>query len=176
MKNTMFPPDLAIQQIDKMVIPASVYDLVINRKKLLLKKYLEQHPKLMFNIAHFNQDLKVTNQYSCDQKCQCPYQVPWVTQFGKESGKGNNVYLSFIQQVDLYRYMIRYWYPSPKTSNMRFLSMVALGTLQELKVAKTYIGAGLDACVTGNRDVIVGKNFANNYQFIQYLDKNQIWL
>jgi len=99
-----------------------------------------------------------------------------VTQFGKESGKGNNVYMSFIQQVDLYRYMIRYWYPSPKTSNMRFLSMVALGTLQELKVAKTYIGAGLDACVTGNRDVIVGKNFANYYQFIQYLDKNQIWL
>ena len=44
-------------------------------------------------------------------------------------------------------------------------------TLQELKVAKTYIGAGLDACVTGNRDVIVGKNFVNNYQFIEYLDR-----
>ena len=172
----ILPLENKIQQIDKQVIPNAVYDLVIERKKLQLKKYLEQHPKLMFNISQFNQALKVSNNYECQNKCNCAYKIPWVTKYGADNGKGNNVYLSFTQQVELYRYMIRYWYPSPQISNMRFLSMVALGTLQELKLDKTLIGEGKNPCVVGQKDVIVGKVFDTNYQFLQYLNNNYIWL
>lgn len=175
-KNMILPIDNNIEEIDKQVIPAAVYDLVIERKALQLKKYLEQHPTLMFNIAKMNQALKVSNQFACDNKCNCAYQLPWVTQYGKTNGLGKSVYLSFTQQVELYRYMIRFWYPYPKISNMRYLSMIALGTLQQLKLAKSMIGAGKDACVVGKTNVVVGKNFKSNYQFIRYLDDNFIWL
>ena len=99
-----------------------------------------------------------------------------MTKYGKDNQKGNSIYLSFTQQVELYRYMIRYWYPSPQISNMRYLSLIALGTLQQLKLAKTLIGEGKNPCVVGNKDVIVGKDFSSNYQFIKYLDNHYIWL
>jgi hypothetical protein len=172
----ILPLENKIQQIDKEIIPNAVYDLVMNRKKIQLKKYLEQHPKLMFSIAQFNQALKVSNNYASQNKCNCAYQIPWVTKYGADNNLGNSVYLSFTQQVEEYRYMIRYWYPSPKISNMRFLSMIALGTLQELKLDKTMIGQGKNPCVVGQKDVIVGKVFDSNYQFLDYLNKHYIWL
>ncbi len=172
----IIPLENKIEQIDREIIPNAVYDLVINRKALKLKKYLEQHPKLMFNIAQFNQALKVSNQYAAQNKCNCAYQIPWVTKYGADNGKGNSIYLSFTQQVEEYRYMIRYWYPYPKISNMRYLSMIALGTLQELKLDKTMIGEGKNPCVVGQKNVIVGRVFQSNYQFLRYLDNNYIWL
>ncbi len=172
----ILPLENKIQQIDKEIIPNAVYDLVINRKPLLLKKYLEQHPKLMFAIAQFNQALKVSNQYAAQNKCNCAYQIPWVTKYGADNNLSNKIYLSFTQQVEEYRYMIRYWYPSPKISHMRYLSMIALGTLQELKLDKTLIGEGKNPCVVGQKDVIVGKVFDSNYQFLDYLNKHYIWL
>ena len=169
--------EVTTQDLDKLLIPNPVYDLVIERKTKELKKYLEQHPKLMFNIAEFNQALKVSNQYAAQQKCNCSYQIPWLPYYSAQKGiRFGQLYITFTQQVDLYRYMIRYWYPSPQISNMRYLSLIALGTLQELKQAKQYIGAGKDPCVVGNKDVIVGKCFVNNYQFVQYLDNHYIWL
>jgi hypothetical protein len=175
-RKMILPLENKVQQIDRVIIPNAVYDLVIERKTLQLKKYLEQHPKLMFNIAQFNQTLKVSNQYASDNKCNCAYQLPWVTKYGATNNLGKSIYLSFTQQVEMYRYMIRYWYPYPKISNMRYLSMVALGTLQELKLAKTMIGEGKNPCVVGQKDVIVGKTFSSNYKFIQYLDNHYIWL
>ncbi len=172
----MILPTQNIKEIDRQIIPNAVYDLVINKDKTALTKYLEQHPKLMFKIAQFNQTLKVANNYATYNKCACAYELPWVTKYGAEKGIGATLYISFIQQVDLYRYMIRYWYPSPQISNMRFLSMVALGTLQNLKLAKTLIGEGKNACVQGKNRIILGKNFRSNYQFIRYLDDNYIWL
>ncbi len=173
----MITLDNNVKLLDKYVIPAGVYDFVINRNIIQLKKYLEQHPKLLFKIAQFNQQLKLANQYAADNKCLCAYTIPWVTTYANCYNMGQRrVCLTFTQQVNLYRYMIRYWYPSPEMSNTRFLSMVALGTLQELKLAKQYIGAGKDPCVVGNKEVIVGKNFSSNYQFVEYLDNHYIWL
>lgn len=174
----LMPLENKVTQIDKLIIPHAVYDLVIERRTIALKKYLEQHPTLMFNIAQFNQALKVSNQYSAQNKCNCSYRIPWYTQYSFDNEYNGKLFLSFTQQVDLYHYMIRYWYPvkEPQQSHMRFLSSVALGTLQELKQAKQYIGAGKDPCVVGQKDVIVGKNFTSNYQFVQYLDNHYIWL
>ncbi len=172
----ILPLNNNVSLIDKEVIPNVLYDWVLERKTMRIKKYLENHPRLMFQIAQFNQALKVSNQYAANNKCNCAYQVPWVTKYGKDNQKGNSIYLSFTQQVELYRYMIRYWYPSPQISNMRYLSLIALGTLQQLKFAKTLIGEGKNPCVVGNKDVIVGKDFSSNYQFIKYLDNHYIWL
>jgi hypothetical protein len=172
----IIPLNNNISLIDKEVIPNVLYDWVLERKTIKIKKYLENHPRLMFQIAQFNQALKVSNQYAANNKCNCAYQIPWITKYGKDNQKGNSIYLSFTQQVELYRYMIRYWYPSPQISNMRYLSLIALGTLQQLKLAKTLIGEGKNPCVVGNKDVIVGKDFSSNYQFIKYLDNHYIWL
>jgi hypothetical protein len=50
--------------------------------------------------------------------------------------------------------MIKYYYPSPTISNMRYLSNIALGIIQELSLYRYYLGNNLDFCTPLNKPYI----------------------
>lgn len=148
-------------ELDKLLLPAVLYNAVLNRRKVFITKYLEKHPKLALKILQFNQTLKMANSYNAQNKCGCPYTIPWFTQYQKTNNK--KLVISFNQQVDMYRYMIRYWYPSTSISNMRYLSNIALQLLLNISMAWYYISNNLQPCIQNSLKVY---KINNVYQFM----------
>ena len=151
------------QELDKLVLPAVLYNAVINKRKNVILKYLEKHPKLALKIFNFNQTLKIASSYKAEDKCGCFTTIPWFTQYQKEQNKPRMI-ISFTQQNELYRYMIQYWYPYPNISNMRYLSNLAMGLLQNVKLAWSYIGNNLQPCY--NQNLWKSEKIENVYQFL----------
>ena len=155
-------------ELDKLILPAVLYNAVINKKKNVIIKYLEKHPQLALKIFGFNQTLKIANSYKAQNKCGCFTTVPWVTYYQKENNKSRTI-ISFTQQNEIYRYMIQYWYPSPDISNMRYLSNIALTLLLNVKLAWSYIGNNLEPCY--NKNLWMTKKIDNPYELAMIVRK-----
>jgi len=116
------------QEMDKYLIPAAIYNETLNKHTLKIQKYFITHPKLMLSFVGYNGALKLANQLAYNKKCGCFYKMPWKTYYDEVFGT-KNTSLTFPQQVEEYRYMILNWYPSPRLSNMQYLSQIALGMI-----------------------------------------------
>jgi hypothetical protein len=158
------------KEIDEAIIPEVIYNETINKEKEKIQDYFILHPKLLLSFVGYNSALKLANQLAYNKKCGCFYNIPWLTYYGSQ----NNVKittLSFAQQVQQYRFMIRYWYPSPEISNMQYLSNIALGMLLQIKQYRYYQSNNLEDC-----KIFQQKYYKNNFQsqkaFINYLNIN----
>ena len=113
------------QELDRYLIPHEIYDLTLEKNTKKIKEYFYTHINLMTQFVGFNSKLKIANNLASDRKCGCFYNVPWKTQWASENNVNKSILL-FNLQVREYRYMIKYWYPSPQMSYMRYLSSIAL--------------------------------------------------
>lgn len=156
-------------ELDKLALPAPLYNAVINRRKGVILNYLEKHPQLAIKIFQFNQTLKMANSYKSQNKCGCFISVPWYTYYQKTEKKPK-LFLSFTQQNELYRYMIVNWYPYPTISNMRYLSNLALGLLQNVRLAWSYIANNLQPCIYNN-SLLKTYKINNVYDFFNVANK-----
>ena len=150
MSSAFILPTETDSEIDIAIIPNEMYDITINRQKIKIQEYFVKHPKLMFSFIGYNSALKLANQLAYDKKCKCSYLIPWITKYQVENNT-NSVKLTFSQQVSEYRYMILNWYPSPNISNMRYLSNIALGIIQDLGLYRYYLGNNLQGCGVSNK-------------------------
>ena len=130
--------------IDRNIIPNEIYNETINKEKDAIIKYFFKHPLLMFQFVGYNGALKLSYQLSSQKKCNCFYKFPWVTYYGAQNDI-TNVALAFSQQVQEYRYMIQFWYPSPEMSYMRYLSNIALNIIQDIGVYRYNLSNNLNA-------------------------------
>jgi hypothetical protein len=153
MSSAFILPTETDSEIDIAIIPNEMYDITINRQKIKIQEYFITHPKLMFSFIGYNSSLKLANQLAYDKKCKCSYLIPWVTKYQVENNT-NSVKITFSQQVTEYRYMILNWYPSPNISNMRYLSNIALGIIQDLGLYRYYLGNNLQGCNLSNKPYI----------------------
>jgi len=156
------------KDIDSAIIPEVIYNETINKEKEKIENYFILHPKLLFSFVGFNGALKLANQLSSDKKCGCYYKIPWVTHYATI----NNIIgvdLSFSQQVDLYRYMILYWKPSPEISYMQYLSQIALGMIQDIKQFLYYRTNNLEYCSLNTKKYYIN-NFTSQKSFLDYIN------
>lgn len=162
-------------ELDTAIIPNEIYDITINRNKTAIQDYFIENPRLMFSFVGFNSALKLANQLSSDRKCGCFYNIPWITKYQVDNDL-NKIKLTFSQQVSEYRYMIQYYYPSPTISNMRYLSNIALGIIQELGLYRYYLGNNLESCTLLNKPYIkkvFGDNKKKLYVYILNIFSNK---
>jgi hypothetical protein len=158
------------EDMDMYLIPNAIYKETINKHKLKIQEYFIKNPKIMFSFVGFNGALKLANQLAYNKKCGCFYTIPWTTYYDHIYGT-KSTSLTFAQQVDEYRYMILNWYPSPRISNMQYLSQIALGMILEIKQYWYYIQNNLSDCTLFQKDWY--KNNFNNERILRlYILKN----
>jgi len=156
------------KDIDIAIIPEVIYNETINKEKEKIENYFILHPKLLFSFVGYNSALKLANQLSSDKKCGCYYKIPWITHYGTINNI-TGVDLSFSQQVELYRYMILYWKPSPEISYMQYLSQIALNMIQDIKQFLYYRTNNLEYCSLNTKKYYIN-NFTSQKSFIDYLN------
>ena len=154
------------KEVDRLLIPNVIYDDTISRNTDELIKYFINNPNLTVQFVGFNGALKLSNQLASQQKCSCFYTVPWVTQFAYLNNKDKTILL-FNQQLKQYRYMIRYWYPSPQQSYMRYLSSIALNIILNIK---RYSYNSQNNLNTENVYFIYSDYFTNEQEFRIYVN------
>ena len=155
--------------LDKALIPHVIYDYTINKQREKIESYFILHPLLMFSFVGYNGQLKLANQLAANKKCGCYYNIPWITQWDVDNNVKKTT-LSFTQQVEQYRYMILYWYPSPEISYMQYLSEIALGMILQIKQYIYYITNNLEPCSLYQQKYYKD-NFQNSRQFLVYINK-----
>ena len=155
------------KELDKLLIPHEIYDMTLNRQTKKIELYFISNPKLMFSFVGFNSKLKHSDYLSSNRKCGCFYEMPWLTQYAYENNLTKSILL-FNQQVSFYRYMIKYWYPNSELSNLRYLSSIALGMIQNIYRFNYNLENNLatDACFT---KLSYMKNFKNLQEVINYI-------
>jgi hypothetical protein len=158
------------QEMDMYLIPNAIYNETINKNKIKIQEYFILHPKLLLSFVGFNGALKLSNQLASNKKCNCFYTMPWKTYYD-EVFQTKNTTLTFAQQVDEYRYMILNWYPSPRISNMQYLSQIALGMILDIKQYNYYLSNNLSVCTIYNKDWYKN-NFTNEKLFKLYIIQN----
>lgn len=144
--------------LDKALIPQVIYNETINKQREKVQDYFILHPLLMYSFVGYNGALKLANQLSYNKKCGCFYNIPWLTHWAFENNKKKTI-LSFAQQVDEYRYMILYWYPSPEISYMQWLSQIALGMILQISQYNYYLQNNLQNC-----SIFQTKYYKNNFK------------
>jgi len=156
------------EELDTFLIPNEIYDLTINRETKSIQKYFfQENPKLMFSFIGFNSKLKMSNQLLNDRKCSCFYKMPWITKYQVTNNTDSSILL-FSQQIQIYKYMIKNWYPSPSMSHMRYLSSIALGMIQQLKQFNYYVNNNLSCHGILCEDYIKGV-FTSERQLMKYI-------
>ena len=120
------------KELDRLLIPNEIYDLTLQKDTEAIEKYFILNLDLMAQFVGFNSTLKKANSLASERKCGCFYKIPWITRWAYENNQKKTILL-FNQQVKEYRYMIRYWYPSPEISYMRYLSAIALNLFLIIK-------------------------------------------
>ncbi len=158
------------EDMDTYLIPNAIYNETIHKQKLKIQEYFITHPKLMFAFVGFNGALKLANQLAYNKKCGCFYTMPWKTYYDEVYGT-QSTSLTFAQQVEEYRYMILYWYPSPKISHMQYLSQIALGMILEIKNYWYYIQNNLYDCTILQKGWYKN-NFPSERAFRLYIFQN----
>ena len=155
------------KELDRLLIPNEIYDITIQKDTDAIEKYFLKNIRFMSQFVGFNSYLKKANYLASDRKCGCFYKVPWITKWASENNETKTILL-FNQQVKEYRYMIRYWYPSPEISYMRYLSSIALGMIQNIYRFNYNLENNLatDLCFT---KLNYTKNFKNLQEVINYI-------
>lgn len=149
------------EEIDKLLIPNKLYDLTINKNTDGLKRIFFEDTALCINLVSFNTQLKNSNSLASQKKCSCFYKIPWTTKYANENNLKKTILL-YDQQLEEYRYMIRYYYPSPQQSYMRYLSNIILTILYDLKRFLYNQDNNLDTDAIFHRYI---KFFKNKYDF-----------
>ena len=157
------------KEMDTSIIPYKIYDETINKKKLKIQNYFILHPDLMFSFVGYNGALKLANQLASTKKCGCFYNIPWITYYD-HINKTKQTTLTFSQQVEEYRYMIKFWYPSPEISYMQYLSQIALGMILDINRFYYNITNNLDTCTLFSKKWYT-HNFNNPKIFLNYISK-----
>ena len=161
------------EELDTLLIPNEIYEQTIDHNKDYLIKYFLDNPKLMLSFSGFNSKLKQANQLASEKKCGCFYNVPWITKYAANKGIKKTILL-FGQQVSEYRYMIQYWYPNQESlkpqSNMRYLSMIALKILLDIKRFNYNLQNNLDFNVCCKNNIYL-EYFPNGRTLINYIQK-----
>jgi hypothetical protein len=165
-------PDQQGKELDRLLIPNEIYDITLTKDTEAIKKYFYKNPKLLANFIGYNSALKLANQLASDRKCGCFYELPWVTRFQFEN-KTKKTILPFSLQVKEYRYMIRYWYPSPDISYMRYLSSIALQLIQVISRYLYNLQNNLDTvnttCTKELRDLLGNRKALEYFYSLFYL-------
>jgi hypothetical protein len=155
--------------LDTAIIPNAIYNETIAKQTEKIANYFIKNPKLLLSFVGYNSKLKQAEQLTYNKKCGCFYNIPWLTYYGSKNNTPITT-LSFGQQVQEYRYMIRYWYPSPEISHMQYLSNIALSMILDIKQFRYYRSNNLDNC-----KIFIRKYYTNNFTeqrvFINYLNK-----
>jgi hypothetical protein len=157
------------KEIDIAIIPEVIYNETLNKETEKIENYFILHPKLLLSFVGYNGALKLANQLAYNKKCGCYYKLPWITHY-TTTNNIKNVYMSFSQQVEEYRYMILYWLPSPEISYMQYLSQIALRMIQDIKTFLYYRTNNLEACNIFNKKYYIN-NFQNKKIFLNYLNE-----
>ena len=157
------------KEIDNAIIPEVIYNETLNKETEKIENYFILHPKLLLSFVGYNGALKLANQLAYNKKCGCYYKLPWITHY-TITHNTKNVYMSFSQQVEEYRYMILYWLPSPEISYMQYLSQIALRMIQDIKTFLYYRSNNLEECTIFNKKYYIN-NFKNKKIFLNYLNK-----
>jgi len=145
------------ENMDMQIIPEVIYDMTINKETQKIQDYFVLHPLLMYSFVGYNGALKLANQLSSNKKCGCFYNIPWKTHYDSLNNTKETT-LSFSQQVEEYRYMIKFWTPSPKMSYMQYLSEIALRMVLDISQYMYYIGNNLEPCFIYQK-----KYYKNNF-------------
>lgn len=157
------------KELDTFLIPNEIYDLTINRETKKIQKYFFQtNTELMISFIEFNSKLKMSNQLFYNRKCSCFYKIPWVTKYQIDNNNKSTILL-FNQQVKLYDYMIKYWYPSTEMSHMRYLSSIALGIIRQIKQFNYYITNNL-SCNNLLCEDYVKEVFTRDRELLKYIN------
>ena len=124
----------------------------------------------MFSFVGFNSKLKHADYLSSNRKCGCYYEMPWLTQYAYENNLIKSILL-FNQQVSFYRYMIKYWYPNQPSlpqSYMRYLSMIALQIILDIKRFNYNLQNNLDFNLCCKNNIYL-EYFPNGRSLINYI-------
>ena len=156
------------EELDKLLIPHVIYDLTINKKTEEIEIYFIKHPRLMYNFVGFNSKLKHADYLSSQRKCSCFYELKWITEYAYKNNQIKTILL-FNQQVKLYRYMIKNWYPNNNISYMRYLSSIALKMIQDIYRFNYNLNNNLftDKCFIKLRYM---REFTNLQEIIEYIN------
>ena len=157
------------EELDNLLIPNEIYDLTISRNSDKIQEYFIDNPKLMLDFVGFNSTLKRSSILSSDRKCGCFYTIPWVTKYASTNNL-NKTILLFNQQLKIYQYMIRNWYSETGMSNLRYLSMLALDMINELRRFNYNINNNLNSSSLLSKKYIVNK-FNDTREIINYFNK-----
>jgi hypothetical protein len=157
------------KNMDMNLIPYKIYDDTINKRTIKIQNYFILNPYLMYSFVGYNGALKLANQLASNKKCGCFYDIPWITHYANVN-ETKKTTLSFSQQVDEYRYMIKFWYPSPEISYMQYLSQIALGMILDISRFYYNITNNLDTCSLFSKKWY-SKNFDNPKKFLNYISK-----
>jgi hypothetical protein len=153
--------------LDMALIPQVIYEDTINKNKEKIESYFILHPYLMFSFVGYNGALKLSNELGSNKKCGCFYNMPWLTHWANENNVKKTT-LSYSQQIEEYRYMILYWYPSPKISYMQWLSQIALGMILDIKQYNYYLSNNLQTCTIFQKNYYKD-NFKSEREFYFYI-------
>ena len=157
-------------ELDKSIIPNAIYNETINKEKIKIQNYFILHPLLLYSFVGYNGALKLANQLASNKKCGCYYKIPWKTYY-EVNNNTSNISLSFNQQVEEYRYMIQFWYPSPEISYMQYLSEIALTMILDISQFLYYRTNNLESCTIFQKKYYIN-NFKSQRQFYLYVIMN----
>jgi hypothetical protein len=149
------------ENMDMQIIPEVIYTNTINKETENIQNYFILHPILMYSFVGYNGQLKLANQLSSNKKCGCFYNITWKTHYDFINNTKETT-LSFSQQVEEYRYMIKFWTPSPKMSYMQYLSEIALRMVLDISQYMSYIGNNLEPCFIYQK-----KYYKNNFNSVR---------
>lgn len=158
------------EELDKMLIPERIYQETLNRNTEAIQNYFfNNNPSLMLAFVGFNSKLKFAERMLSERKCSCFYTVPWITKYQVDNNK-NKTILLFNQLIQLYDYMIRYWYPSKEMSNLRYLSQISLSMLNDMKRFVYNINNNLDCSAILCKSYL-RNNLKNNRDLMIYINQ-----
>ena len=149
----------SIENMDSGIIPEEIYDMTIQRNTLAIQNYFIQHLPLMYSFIGLNGALKLSNDLNASKKCGCFYRIPWKTHYNNQ-----RISLLFSQQVDLYRYTIQF----SETSNVKYVSSIALDIIQNIGLYLYFISNNLEPCFLYQKPWYK-QNFTNIQQFRIYI-------
>ena len=147
----------SVEEIDRLLIPESIYDITINRDSKAIEKFVFLNTSLCIKFVGFYTQLKNTNRLASERKCNCFYHVPWLTRFAYENNI-NKTILLYDQQLEEYRYMIRYSYPTAQQSYMSYLTGIIFGILLDMKRFKYNEDNNLDTSAIFHKYSLYFKN------------------
>lgn len=117
---------LKIKELDIGLIPYSIYNETINFQTKKIQDYFFKNKQLLYSFLDFNSRLKQSNNLYNKKKIGCIYNIPWKTHSKYST-------ITFIQQVNEYKYMLLYWLPFSNKSYIQYLSQIAIKMIKSYK-------------------------------------------